>query len=272
MWQSTKDGGCSLAPSLNHRSSNAKSFEHDPHDRVLIRVVTGMPGETHPQVGTFSLRWPWNDASICMRCADVLSPLRSPRCPFPSLARSLAHFFLPIISLFLCSYPSPSPPLSLFPSLSLAFRWICSSVGWLLLMSAGSLSILSPLVQTTLDPSRSFLCHAFSLYFALSMASSFSSYPTIVIFRPRTGAQRKPSSTAAWERARCDYIPLCVPRVSEIPARASERARPSMVYIAVHSLHDSPSISLLLSYSPPLLGASAFLPRFLITSFIGHPF
>lgn len=118
----------------------------------------------HPQVGTFSLRWPWNDASICMWYA-VLSPLRLLRCPCSSIGNP--RFLTSLcISLFFSTF------LSL--SLSRFSRRVCSPVGWLLLMSAGSLSILSPLVRTTLDLSP--LCLSLVHFPSLTLSSPLSLY------------------------------------------------------------------------------------------------
>lgn len=172
--------------------------------------------------------------------------------PFPlsaSLARSLVSFslyfpffsvpvllppsFPPSFSPLFPPFLSPCLPLPLLLSLSLDVlfsRVVATNVGWIIIHS------LSPRSNhprfLSLLPLPSALSFSVSLYFILPVTSTLSGYPAIVIFRPRTGAQRKPRSAAAWERARCDYIPLCVPRVSEIPARASERARPPlpMVY------------------------------------------
>lgn len=133
-----------------------------PHDRALIRVVSGMPHE-------LTLKW---ELSVCgdhemtlqYACGAptffhpfvhryVPSPLLA---SLPCLLVSFSLYF-PFFSVFIP--PFSPPPLSL----SRFSRWLCSPVGWLLLMSAGSLSILSPLIRTTLDLSRSLLSHPLAL-------------------------------------------------------------------------------------------------------------
>jgi len=114
-------------------------------------------------------------------------------------------------------------PLSLF---RFPRQRICSPIGWLLLMSAGSLSTLSPLIQATLNLSLSPSLPIFPRWRDSSLRLPGNRdfpypAPTPNVNRDPPPHESEPDVTT---------FSLCVPRVSEIPSRASENARLSMVY------------------------------------------
>jgi len=112
----------SLSLSLNHRSCQTPNRLNVPHDRVLIRVVTGMPREP-------TLKWGLSvcgDHEMTLQYACGAPTFFHPfvHCDVPFLSRLplFARSSLPpYISLFSLFLPFPPPSLSVCLFLSFSF-------------------------------------------------------------------------------------------------------------------------------------------------------